>query len=1733
MKMPQGAPNEPDPEVEVTSAEVDAANASRVTSIYYCKPTKAKVLGLLANDVAWHNPAWQPRDFSRYGRATGALLDAAAPDPQFVAQPSSPDSTFLGLPQVQAFEALPKCNTGVAFIHDTVHFLTPREVVGLFERSPKLVSLYATMVLPPEAMERLPSLYPELYVINYHDDGFDYLPGGDAGGAYCHSYAHLDWLTIGAIRGYHFELTVERISSCAAHHVFQFVRRTVGAPARRAFAYDSCVLLPSAFADHDDAADLPLPRKLANQLFLYTESVGKIDHQTMFAKIRQLLPGAALVTMRPDHILHIVNFFVAVRCMSAQDDHTMILAGGWWTRIKARVDVWSRNLFRPVGGGSKWDAMKEALKWKTFSLTVTCRTADARTAWEKAHQVASIRQAIPAAFPQPKLPSTSAYLMPYIQTPAPVGPPEEDLVPESAPPSPALGSTAESTPLQTPASQELIGLDPESLFQVIRPTVRRPKTRQPVHEIARDDLPELRMTFGEAPWIQEGGYSGNFPETVFGCHNEYMDLQKACNTRLPASPARYTFGDCTPPAPVSPGPSAQSPEGPPSLVAAQPEVSLTPPGGRLFPPTPLFGDHYTSGVVDGRTPADDPTAWTLDAEQLAQALTRVINARGVLVAFDPPHSNSPSSSVRSLDTAALFECFVAPPALSPGSPVNDPAPSIGTAEINSLFGISTTPTTEASPRLPKKNDCGLKAFSEVLKVSKPRVWELINEKFDQTGLEDAGQTYEHLDWVAKKLGVRVPIIGDADAVIGPVDFAGEWLGPIAETIYCSPGHWFNSVDNPEGPQVAYQAWLRKAAAQARAEKKKARLPAPSLTFTDDEVLDKAIAENRVAIQEEQARVADLVADLTADCEWGYSPLEVAALNSCGFTNLAPQYKGSARIPANRIHAIQPNYVEAPRTTIHDDPSCPEPIARLSMRLAAIGRHFYTPKHPMMRAQALESDIKNTRLGGSWSNEETRTKIVAMLSMVGKDDARNPVCVIQGAGGGAKTQFLIDWLLDEKANDVPVDVVIICPTRELRDKWCGDLPTFDPRRIKTYEKALEQLVDHDLLIFDDYSKFPPGFIEACLRRHNGPIVLTGDTRQSKYHCPNENATIAGLAPAMEFYQRCSDYYLNSTHRNEQSIANALGVHSSRVGHSSVTMSSVPPSDGRPFLFSTTAQRDAARESGRRAFTYAGCQGLTCKATAIVLTRESAAVQDDGWYTALSRAESDIVIMPEYSTEGYACDSFDADKLSSTPFLQAFINVYQDIKANELPEPKVPEPVVPEPELRTRLVCEPVEPLYDAVIEVAGEKFDREMYVNGEHTNVFQTEDVFVQQFAHQQAKDEPLLAATVKKRIIKGAPEDNKVQFRAAREIGSTLFENYRKAMGLPKEPLPFQNALWGQCEKEVTATFAAKSAGQLHNSITRQDPDYDPFFITLFNKSQWVKKEEKFGKPAKPGQTIASFKQQVVMEFGIMSKYVRRIRERFCPDNIYVNCGTTPDHLSDWVAKGWNTTRPAFSNDYVAYDQSQDASMLAFEYYLYDHCGVPGQIIERYLAIKTQARAFPGFLAIMRFSGEGPTFDANTMCNIAYHFTRFEVTDDTKLAFAGDDMVQDRTPQEKDSFAAISRDLKLEGKPVHHTQTPGDCAPFCGWLFTKYGIVGAPKKACASLDLSSKVKLEEGFLTSAAHLAGHAYGMGDRLMEVYSEEEQAYHSRLVNRLIKAKVPPQNTPEAEKSKARSWLAGLFH
>ena len=51
----------------------------------------------------------------------------------------------------------------------------------LFNFSPKLTTLYATIVLPIEATHRLPSLHPAIYTLKYFGDFFMYIPGGHAG----------------------------------------------------------------------------------------------------------------------------------------------------------------------------------------------------------------------------------------------------------------------------------------------------------------------------------------------------------------------------------------------------------------------------------------------------------------------------------------------------------------------------------------------------------------------------------------------------------------------------------------------------------------------------------------------------------------------------------------------------------------------------------------------------------------------------------------------------------------------------------------------------------------------------------------------------------------------------------------------------------------------------------------------------------------------------------------------------------------------------------------------------------------------------------------------------------------------------------------------------------------------------------------------------------------------------------------------------------------------------------------------------------------------------------------------------------------------------------------------------------------------------------------------------------------------------------------------------------------
>jgi hypothetical protein len=517
------------------------------------------------------------------------------------------------------------------------------------------------------------------------------------------------------------------------------------------------------------------------------------------------------------------------------------------------------------------------------------------------------------------------------------------------------------------------------------------------------------------------------------------------------------------------------------------------------------------------------------------------------------------------------------------------------------------------------------------------------------------------------------------------------------------------------------------------------------------------------------------------------------------------------------------------------------------------------------------------------------------------------------------------------------------------------------------------------------------------------------------------------------------------------------------------------------------------------TYAGCQGLTAPRVQILLDNNTQFCSERVIYTALSRAVDNIhfINTGPNSTDYWA-------KLEATPYLKAFIDTYRDEKTelyNSSPASEEPrEPEAP----KTHFPPAPSQ-LLEPLVSQLNSKEEREIFSTATgYSDTIQTQDGEVQLFQHQQARDETLYWATIEARLAISTPEANLREFNLKADVGDILFANYANLMHLPEHPVPFEPRTWEISAAEVRNTYLSKPIGNLVNAAARQSPDFGANKIALFLKSQWVKKVEKLGcLKVKPGQTIAAFMQETVMLYGTMARYLRKMRQRFQPANVFINCETTPEDLNTFIKTQWSFNQAAHTNDFTAFDQSQDGAMLQFEVMKAKFFNIPPEIIEGYIYIKLNACIFLGTLGIMRLSGEGPTFDANTECSIAYNATRFFVDDSVAQVYAGDDMALDRRVLEKPSFHRLEKDLKLTSKPQYPEQKPGDYAEFCGWVITPAGIIKHTLKMHASIQLQKKIKNIAQSARSYALDLKYAYDMGDQLQEHLTEQEAEYHAQSV------------------------------
>nr|QED43431.1 replicase [Garlic virus B] len=824
---------------------------------------------------------------------------------------------------------------------------------------------------------------------------------------------------------------------------------------------------------------------------------------------------------------------------------------------------------------------------------------------------------------------------------------------------------------------------------------------------------------------------------------------------------------------------------------------------------------------------------------------------------------------------------------------------------------------------------------------------------------------------------------------------------------------------------------------------------------------------------------------------------VEILKLHGFTNHKPQHDGDFQISPvfyNRQANLLPPYdgiTNAAQTSF--------------IQMAqALKRNCYSYKLDAKRATAFMSDVKNN-LTGLVLPKLDRDLLTSWVALSENAHRKVGLIVIHGAGGAGKSRALQEVLRNGSVDTNEVNIIV--PTINLAADWKKKMPSIDPRRVMTFEKACER-EGKSVVIMDDYGKLPAGYVDAYLaiKFNVELVILTGDQRQSVFHNDKKDSQTALLTPNTVHFKRYCDYYINATHRQPRRLANPIKVHAEKETGGAIKHSTLIPTHAMTLVPAFRSQ-SLLTDLGRQAMTYAGCQGLTLPHLTIVLDKDTPLCSDEVLYTALSRASETITFVNTHSNN----KDF-LDKLDSTPYLKTLISgVREDEQAGKDNTP--PEPVVRGSPTKTHIPVANDKIQLDDKIEAMEDKDTRELWSGEEKTNLMQTQDPTIQLFPHQQAKDEALFKITINERIRLAAPETNRKALKDTINAGDLLFEAYASFMNVPRETQPFDKRLWAHCRQLALRTYLSKPTSNLQQGAQRQDPDFPDNAIALFNKSQWVKKLEKVGCRFKAGQTISAFKQSTVLLTTTMALYLRKKREGHQPDNVFVMCEKTPEQFNSFVLTKWDFSRPNYTSDYTQYDQSQDAAFLNFELRKARHFGLPDEVVDFYAFVKTHAKTFLGNLAVMRLSGEGPTFDANTECNIAYDALRFQLDPTVNACYAGDDLVRDKACDERPGWKYSEPLFSLKAKPLV-TNKPD----FCGWRLTKYGIVKSPVQLYQSLQLALRLGKVEEVKRSYAIDYLFAYRLGDQLYDIFDEDELAKHQLVTRTLIKKGMQPPSSGE---------------
>lgn len=170
--------------------------------------------------------------------------------------------------------SLPKeLTTSILVIHDALMYITPAQIIALFEQNPVLQHVYASLVVPPESYHSLPSLFPLLYRHHFVSDKLVYQLEGNTTGSYTQPRSAQQWLSLSSIKSSALSLSVTVLESWLSVHSLLISRSDEVDSSPRFFMSPAAYSLPEP-----DDTSIPLHHRLVpievyNSLFNYVRAV--------------------------------------------------------------------------------------------------------------------------------------------------------------------------------------------------------------------------------------------------------------------------------------------------------------------------------------------------------------------------------------------------------------------------------------------------------------------------------------------------------------------------------------------------------------------------------------------------------------------------------------------------------------------------------------------------------------------------------------------------------------------------------------------------------------------------------------------------------------------------------------------------------------------------------------------------------------------------------------------------------------------------------------------------------------------------------------------------------------------------------------------------------------------------------------------------------------------------------------------------------------------------------------------------------------------------------------------------------------------------------------------------------------------------------------------------------------------------------------------------------------------